>query len=84
MSGALQFTTPENGRVATVRENIWKMNSFPGQGKIREFCGLPGKFRKKTWKVSEKSKNLKINGYGRQSSENLFCSKEERMYILTR
>ena len=27
---------------------------------------------KRTWKVREKSVNLKINGYGRQSSENLF------------
>ena len=26
----------------------------------------------RTWKVREKSANLKINGYGRQSSENLF------------
>ena len=26
----------------------------------------------KTWKVREKSGNLKIHGYGRQSSENLF------------
>ena len=26
----------------------------------------------RTWKVMEKSGNLKINGYGRQSSENLF------------
>ena len=26
----------------------------------------------RTWKVKEKSVNLKINGYGRQSSENLF------------
>ena len=25
-----------------------------------------------TWKVSEKSGNLKINGYGRQTSENSF------------
>ena len=24
------------------------------------------------WKVKEKSGNLKINGYGRQTSENLF------------
>ena len=22
------------------------MKFFPGQGKVREFCGLPGKFRK--------------------------------------
>ena len=26
----------------------------------------------RTWKVREKSGNLKRNGYGRQSSENLF------------
>ena len=26
----------------------------------------------RTWKVRQKSGNLKINGYGRQSSENLF------------
>ena len=26
----------------------------------------------RTWKVREKSGNLKINGYGRQSTENLF------------
>ena len=26
----------------------------------------------KTWKVREKSGNLKINSYGRQSPENLF------------
>ena len=27
-------------------KNVWKMKLFPGQGKIREFCGLSGKFRK--------------------------------------
>ena len=27
-------------------ENIWKMKFFPGQGKVREFCGWSGKFRK--------------------------------------
>ena len=27
---------------------------------------------KKTWKVRERSENLKINGYGRHTSENLF------------
>ena len=26
----------------------------------------------RTWKVREKSENLKINGYSRQTSENLF------------
>ena len=39
----------------------------------------------RTWKVREKSGNLKINGYGRQSPENLFiCSRKERMYPLMR
>ena len=26
------------------RKNIWKMNFFPGPGKVREFCGWSGKF----------------------------------------
>ena len=34
------------GRVATVREKYLEMNIFPGQGKVREFCGWPEKFRK--------------------------------------
>ena len=33
-------------RGAMVRENYLKMKFFPGQGKVREFCGWPGKFRK--------------------------------------
>ena len=27
-------------------KNIWKMKFFPGQGKVREFCGWSGKVRK--------------------------------------
>ena len=27
-------------------KNIWKMKFLPGQGKVREFCGWPGKLRK--------------------------------------
>ena len=27
-------------------KNIWKMKFFPSQGKVREFCGWSGKFRK--------------------------------------
>ena len=27
-------------------KKIWKMKFFPGQGKVREFCGWPGKFKK--------------------------------------
>ena len=48
-------------------KNVWKMEFFPGQGKVREFCGWPVKFRK----------DLKSQGKVRefenkwQSSENL-------------
>ena len=39
----------------------------------------------KTWKVREKSGNLKINGHGRQSPKiHLFCLRGERMYFLMR
>ena len=31
---------PQSGK------NIWKMKFFPGQEKVREFCGWSGKFRK--------------------------------------
>ena len=27
-------------------KNIWKIIFFPGQGKVGEYCGWPGKFRK--------------------------------------
>ena len=50
-------------RVATVRENIWKTNFFPGQEKVREFCGWSGKFRKALESQG---------GYDRQTSENLY------------
>ena len=61
-------------------KNVWKMNFFPGQGKVREFCGWPVKFRK----VREKSGNLKINGYGSLQKIHLFCSKGEKIYFLMR
>ena len=35
-----------NFRVATVREKYLENEIFPGQGKVMEFCGWPGKFRK--------------------------------------
>ena len=39
----------------------------------------------RSWKVREKSGNLKINGYGRQTSEiYLFFSRGEKMYFLMR
>ena len=38
-------------------KNIWKMNFFPGQGKVREFCEWPGKRRKRLGK-SGKSQGI--------------------------
>ena len=32
--------SPQSGK------NIWKINIFQGQGKVGEFCGWLGKFRK--------------------------------------
>ena len=37
----------------------------------------------RAWKVREKSRNLKINGYGRQSSENLFILFKRGMDVLS-
>ena len=58
-------------RVATVRENIWKIKIFQVREKSGNFVDGQGHLER-TWKVGEKSGNLKINGYSRQSSENLF------------
>ena len=35
----------------------------------------------RTWKVREKSGNLKINSFGSFQEIHLFCSKGERMYF---
>ena len=55
-------------------KNIWKMKFFPGQGKVREFCGWPRKFRKDL-ESQGKVREFGKKGYDRQSSENLFCSR---------
>ena len=47
------------------------MKIFPGQGIVREYVDGQGNLER-AWKVREKSGNLKINGYGRQTSENSF------------
>ena len=38
---------------------------------------------KRTWKVREKSGNLKINGYSRQTSENIFILFERGKDVLS-
>ena len=65
--GRLWFT-----RVATVREKYLENDFF---FQVREKSGnfVDGQRNlERTWKVREKSWNLKINGFGRQSSANLF------------
>ena len=52
-------------------KNIWKMKFFQVREKSGNFVDGQGNLAK-TWKIREKSGNLKINGYGRQTSENLF------------
>ena len=43
---------PKADLIATVRKNIRKMIFFPGQGKIREFCGcMVREIRKKLEKT---------------------------------
>ena len=37
---------PDQTRVAAVREKYLENEFFPGQGKVREFCGWSRKFRK--------------------------------------
>ena len=59
-------------RVATVREKYLENEIF---FQVREKSGnfVDGQGNlERTWKVRKKSGNWKINGYGRQSSENLF------------
>ena len=47
------------------------MKFFPGQGKVREFCGWSGKLRKDL-ESQGKVREFENNGYGKQTSENLF------------
>ena len=62
--------TKEMLRVAKIRENIWKIKIFQVRKKSENFVDGQGNLER-TWKVREKSGNLKINGCGRQISENL-------------
>ena len=70
-------------RVATVKKKCLENETFSRSGKIREFCGWSGKFRK-ALESQGKVGNLKINGCGKQTSENLFCSRGKKTYFLMR
>ena len=61
-----------SARVATVREKYLENEIFfQVRGKSGNFVDCQGNLER-IWKVREKSGNLKINGYGRQTSEYLF------------
>ena len=57
---------PQSGK------NIWKMNFFPGQGKVREFCGWPEKFRE----------DLKNQGKVREFENKWLWQSLKELYIL--
>ena len=42
----IHFVSIDSSRVAKVREKCLENEIFLGQGKVREFCGWPEKFRK--------------------------------------
>ena len=67
--GLHSLLSPVCSRFATVREKYLKNEIFSRSGKsqVSSLGNL-----ERTWKVREKPAKLKINGYGRQSSENLF------------
>ena len=58
------------------------MKFFPGQGKVREFCGWPGNFRKDLASQG-KVREIENNGYGWQSSENLFILFKRGKHVLS-
>ena len=58
---------PQSGK------NIWKMKFFQGQGKVREFCGWSGKFRK----------DLESQGKVREFKNKLLWQAEFRKFIYT-
>ena len=58
-----------------------KMKNFPGQGKVREFCGWPGNFRKdfqRKGKVREFE-----NGYGRQFQKLFILFKRKKRHTFS-
>ena len=66
-------------------KNIWKMKFFQVREKSGNFVDGQGNFER-NWKIREKSVNLKMNGYGKQTSDNIyvFCSRGEKMHLRMR
>ena len=67
-------------RVAKIREKYLENEIFSRSGKSQGILWRQGNLER-TWKVREKSGNLKINGYDRQSSENLFILFKRGKYM---
>ena len=61
-------------------KNNWKMKFFQVREKSGNFVDGQGNL-KRPWKVRKKSGNLKINGCGKQTSENLFCSRGKKIVL---
>ena len=59
-----------------------KCISFQVREKSGNFVDGQGNLER-TWKVREKSGNLKINGFGRQSPENLFILFKKEKDVLS-
>ena len=66
-----------------VREKYLENEIFSRSGKSGNFVDGQGNLER-CWKVREKSGNLKINGYGRRYSENLFILFKRGKDVLSR
>ena len=71
----------EGSRVATVKGKYLENEIFSSSGKVREFCGWPGKFRK-VLQSQGIGKYMAVAGSLQKIY--LFCSRGERMYFLMR
>ena len=69
--GRINSKIIQNAGLPRLGKNIWKMNFFQVREKSGNFVSGQGNLER-TWKVREKLRNLKLNDYSRQSSENLF------------
>ena len=65
-----------------LRKICGKRNFFQVREKSGNFVDGWGNLER-TWKIREKSGNLKINGYGRQTSENLCILFKRRKDVLS-
>ena len=64
-------------KAAMVREIYLDNEIFSRSGKSQGILWMAREILERTWKVREKLEDLKINGYGKQTSENLFFSVQE-------